>query len=35
MGVNAAVWLQLLLVIQTRPFDEKVQATIFLAVSPV
>jgi hypothetical protein len=35
MGVNAAVMLQLWLVIQTRLFDKKVEATTFLAVSPV
>jgi hypothetical protein len=35
MGVNVAVLLQLLLVIQTRPFDKNVEATIFLAVSPI
>jgi hypothetical protein len=35
MGVNAAVLLPLLLVIQTRPFDKKVKATIFLAVSSI
>jgi hypothetical protein len=35
MAVNAAVLLPLLLVIQTRPFNRKVKATIFLAVSPI
>jgi hypothetical protein len=35
MGVNAAVLLQLLLMIQTRPFDKKAGATIFLAMSPI